>query len=116
MGVDCRYPSPGTTIGLIKTTYLLSFQIIKTLLLTTITAAGIALLEIPPAQAQVRITFPVTSYCGGYGGPAEQFLIGLGGKLILTKQSIRLSPVMATTAQGSTGEAGGLLVGDHTAP
>lgn len=39
-----------------------------------------------------------------------------GGKLILTKQSIRLSPVMATTAQGSTGEAGGLLVGDHTAP
>ena len=53
---------------------------IKTLFLTTITAAGIALLEIPPAQAQVRITFPVTSYCGGYGGPAEQFLIGLGGK------------------------------------
>ena len=53
---------------------------IKILLLPAITAAGIALVDIPPAKAQVRITFPVTSYCGGYGGPSEQFLIELGGK------------------------------------
>ena len=95
---------------------------IKTLLLTTITAAGIALLEIPPAQAQVRITFPVTSYCGGYGGPAEQFLIGLGGKQDLVfgdaSKSIRVRDPRGKFLEGFIEDNGALkyrtvVTGDH---
>jgi hypothetical protein len=95
---------------------------IKTLLLPAITAAGIALVEIPPAKAQVRITFPVTSYCGGYGGSSEQFLIGLGGKQDLvfgdTSKSIRVEDPRGVFLKGFIDDNGTLryrtvVTGDH---
>lgn len=95
---------------------------IKALLLTTITAAGIALSGVPSAQAQVRINFPATSYCGGYGGEAEQFLIELGGKQDLVfgdaSKGIRVLDPRGEFLEGVIEDNGALkyrtvVTGDH---
>ena len=95
---------------------------VKIFLLTTITAASVALSGVPPAQAQVRITFPATSYCGGYGGQADQFLIDLGGKQDLVfgdaSKGIRVLDPRGEFLDGVIDENGALkfrtvVTGDH---
>lgn len=67
-------------------------------------------------------TFPATSYCGGYGGPAEQFLIGLRGKQDLVfgdaSKGIRVRDPRGEFLEGVVDDRGALkyrsvVAGDH---
>ena len=94
----------------------------KAFLLTTLAGAALTLSVVQAARAQVRITFPATSYCGGYGGPAEQFLIGLRGKQDLVfgdaSKGIRVRDPRGEFLEGVVDDRGALkyrsvVAGDH---